>query len=138
MDDYGFGSRGPGVQLLQLGLIRAGFRPGRADGSFGRGTEVALRRFQQEQDLPVTGRSDTAVWQALTPWLTGVRFVRAQPGDTFWKLSQQYDTSVAAIRTANPALDPQELRPGQTVAVPLGFSVVPEGSCSPPSCWSCA
>ena len=69
MDDYGFGSRGPGVQLLQLGLIRAGFRPGRADGSFGRGTEIALRRFQQEQDLPVTGRSDTAVWQALTPWL---------------------------------------------------------------------
>ena len=127
MDDYGFGSRGPGVQLLQLGLIRAGFRPGRADGSFGRGTEMALRRFQQEQDLPVTGRSDTAVWQALTPWLTGVRFVRAQPGDTFWKLSQQYDTSVAAIRTANPALDPQDLRPGQTVAVPLGFSVVPEG-----------
>ena len=127
MDDYGFGSRGPGVQLLQLGLIRAGFRPGRADGSFGRGTEIALRRFQQEQDLPVTGRSDTAVWQALTPWLTGVRFVRAQPGDTFWKLSQQYDTSVAAIRTANPALDPQDLRPGQTVAVPLGFSVVPEG-----------
>ena len=45
MDDYGFGSRGPGVQLLQLGLIRAGFRPGRADGSFGRGTEMALRRF---------------------------------------------------------------------------------------------
>lgn len=37
MDEYGFGSRGPGVQLLQLGLSRAGYQPGRIDGSFGRG-----------------------------------------------------------------------------------------------------
>ena len=28
MDEYGFGSRGPGVQLLQLGLSRAGYQPG--------------------------------------------------------------------------------------------------------------
>ena len=52
MDEYGFGSRGPGVQLLQLGLSRAGYQPGRIDGSFGRGTENALRQFQQAQGLP--------------------------------------------------------------------------------------
>ena len=96
MDEYGFGSRGPGVQLLQLGLSRAGYQPGRIDGSFGRGTENALRQFQQAQGLPATGRSDAATWQAMMPWLIGTRFVQLRQGDTFWRLSQQYDTSVAA------------------------------------------
>ena len=97
MDEYGFGSRGPGVQLLQLGLSRAGYQPGRIDGSFGRGTENALRQFQQAQGLPATGRSDAATWQAMMPWLIGTRFVQLRQGDTFWRLSQQYDTSAAAI-----------------------------------------
>ena len=112
MDEYGFGSRGPGVQLLQLGLSRAGYQPGRIDGSFGRGTENALRQFQQAQGLPATGRSDAATWQAMMPWLIGTRFVQLRQGDTFWRLSQQYDTSVAAISAANPELDPRDLRPG--------------------------
>ena len=127
MDEYGFGSRGPGVQLLQLGLSRAGYQPGRIDGSFGRGTENALRQFQQAQGLPATGRSDAATWQAMMPWLIGTRFVQLRQGDTFWRLSQQYDTSVAAISAANPELDPRDLRPGQTVAIPLDFPVVPTG-----------
>ena len=76
MDEYGFGSRGPGVQLLQLGLSRAGYQPGRIDGSFGRGTENALRQFQQAQGLPATGRSDAATWQAMMPCLIGTRFVQ--------------------------------------------------------------
>ena len=36
-------------------------------------------------------------------------------------------SAAAAIAAANPELDPQNLRPGQTVAVPLGFPVVPTG-----------
>lgn len=83
MDEYGFGSRGPGVQLLQLGLSRAGYQPGRIDGSFGRGTENALRQFQQAQGLPTTGRSDAATWQAMMPWLIGTRFVQLRQGELF-------------------------------------------------------
>ena len=127
MEEYRFGSRGAGVQLLQLGLARAGFLPGRIDGNFGRGTEKALREFQSSQGLTADGISGAATWQALMPWLTGTQFVQLKAGDTFWRLSQQYDTSVAAIAAANPELDPQRLRPGQTVAVPLDFPVVPTG-----------
>ncbi|HAL11938.1 MAG TPA: peptidase M14, partial [Ruminococcaceae bacterium] len=73
MEEYAFGSRGPGVQLMQLGLLRAGYQPGRLDGRFGRGTENALRQFQQAEDLPATGRTDAATWQALMPCLIGTR-----------------------------------------------------------------
>lgn len=125
MGDYGLGDRGPGVQLLQLGLSRAGTQPGSIDGVFGPRTQEALRRFQKQQALTLTGRSDAATWQALMPWLLGSITVTLGPRDTLWGLSQRYDTSVAAIRTANPQVDPNALRIGQTLVVPLGFAVVP-------------
>ena len=127
MDELKTGSRGPVVQLLQLGLERAGYLPGPTDGRFGPATEAALRQFQKAEGLPPTGTADPATRQSLMPWLIGTRFVQLRQGDTFWRLSQQYDTSAAAIAAANPELDPQNLRPGQTVAVPLGFPVVPTG-----------
>lgn len=52
MDEYGFGSRGPGVQLLQLGLSRAGYQPGRIDGSFGRGTETPCGSSSRHRACP--------------------------------------------------------------------------------------
>ena len=41
MDELKTGSRGPVVQLLQLGLERAGYLPGPTDGRFGPATEAA-------------------------------------------------------------------------------------------------
>lgn len=125
MEEYALNDRGPGVQLLQLGLARAGYSPGAVDGIFGPKTEAALRQFQKAAGLPVTGKSDRATWQALMPWLLGSLIVTLTADDTLWRLSQRYDTSVAAIRTANPELDPNDLHAGQSVVVPLGFAVVP-------------
>ena len=48
-----------------------------------------------------------------------------RPGDTLFSLAERYDASLATIETANPALDPFALRPGQKLVVPLPFSVVP-------------
>ena len=48
-----------------------------------------------------------------------------RPGDTLFSLAERYDASLGAIETANPALDPFALRPGQRITVPLPFSVVP-------------
>jgi LysM repeat protein len=39
-------------------------------------------------------------------------------GDTLWMIAQRYYTSVAAIRAANPGLNPQNLTVGQTICVP--------------------
>jgi len=42
-------------------------------------------------------------------------------GDTFWKLSQKYNTTVEAIVAANPMVDPLNLGIGETICIPTGI-----------------
>jgi peptidoglycan hydrolase-like protein with peptidoglycan-binding domain len=59
------GSSGNAVVQLQKALQAAGFDPGGTDGSFGPGTDAALRRFQAAKGLDVDGVSGPATWRAL-------------------------------------------------------------------------
>jgi peptidoglycan hydrolase-like protein with peptidoglycan-binding domain len=59
------GSRHESVAAAQTALYRVLGVAARPDGAFGPGTERLVRRFQQQAGLPVTGRIDTATWQAL-------------------------------------------------------------------------
>ncbi|MGI6604868.1 MAG: LysM peptidoglycan-binding domain-containing M23 family metallopeptidase [bacterium] len=43
---------------------------------------------------------------------------RVEHGDTLWGISQAYGVSLAALREANPGLDPKRLAVGETVLVP--------------------
>ena len=119
------GSRGPAVELLQLGLTRAGFAPGAIDGIFGARTAASLMRFQRANGLTPDGVAGRNTWSALMPYLTGYTTHTVRRGDTFYRLSQTYNTSIAAIETANPDVDPLSLRIGERLTVPLGFEVVP-------------
>lgn len=53
------------VRQAQLDLQRAGYDPGPIDGVWGPQTARALRDFQMANNLPQTGRLDTATTQAL-------------------------------------------------------------------------
>ena len=44
-----------------------------------------------------------------------------QQGDTFWKLSRKYGTTVEAITEANPEADPLNLQIGETLCIPVGI-----------------
>ena len=44
-----------------------------------------------------------------------------QAGDTFWKLSKKYGTTVEAITEANPDADPLNLQIGETICIPGGI-----------------
>ncbi len=96
-------------------------------------TELALQRagapglaeFQRREGLPPTGREDALTQKALLPWLTGYRLYAAVPGDSFSRIAERFGTTVRAIGTANPNIDPLQLRVGQYLAVPLPFPVVP-------------
>ena len=53
-----------------------------------------------------------------------------KPGDTFYKLAQEYNTTVPALISANPLADPERLQIGQQICIPLQpiFPPCPEGN----------
>ena len=119
------GSTGPMVQLLQLALNRAGFGELALDGLFGPATQRALTAFQTAAGLIADGIAGGQTHRALRPWYTGCLLHTLCRGESFWLLSRRYGSSVDAIRTANPGLDPERLPAGMQIVVPLPFDVVP-------------
>lgn len=64
------GSKSSDVMILQQQLQRLGYYKGPIDGSYGPGTQRAVRGFQQQAALPATGRLDQLTWQQMqTPQL---------------------------------------------------------------------
>jgi len=59
------------VRTAQLYLTYAGLKPGPVDGAPGPHVQTALRQFQQQKGLPVTGTPDDATLTALEPALPG-------------------------------------------------------------------
>ncbi|GGT16282.1 hypothetical protein GCM10010222_67810 [Streptomyces tanashiensis] len=51
------GDSGPTVSRLQTDLDIHGYPVGQVDGIFGKKTDAAVRKFQSEHDLVVTGSS---------------------------------------------------------------------------------
>ena len=119
------GSRSPQVELLQLGLNRAGYKAGDIDGIFGNNTLAALTKFQMDYGIDPNGVVGTRVWRTLMPYLTGYFMHTVRPGDTFGRLSSEYSTTIRSIETANPDADPMNLRIGYRLIIPFGFFVVP-------------
>lgn len=119
------GSRGTDVYILQLALDRAGYLNEEPDGIFGARTQNAVLRFQGDNNLKQDGIVGVRTWNALLAYLKGYKIHKVQRGDTLWRISQEHNTSVGAILRANPNINPDNLRIGSNVVVPLGFSVVP-------------
>jgi len=53
------------IREVQRQLASRGYSPGKADGKLGRSTRSALTEFQRKENLPVTGRPDSATLSAL-------------------------------------------------------------------------
>lgn len=126
MRTLSFGSTGASVQLLQLGLNRAGFGTLETDGIFGAATDNAVIRFQTSRRLAVDGIVGRQTQAALEPYFTGFVRRRIRAGESFFTLSREFNTSVEAIRTANPAFPPEKIPVGTELVIPLAFPVVPD------------
>ena len=126
-----FGSKGPSVQLLQTALNRFGAASLDTDGIFGPKTRNALISFQVSMGLVPDGIAGRYTHRALIPWYTGSLIHTIAPGDTFYLLAKKYSSSIQAIETANPGVQPENLQIGSRLTIPLGFPVVPTDiSCS--------
>lgn len=53
------------IRKLQVVLKAGGFLDDTADGVYGGRTEAALKKFQEQKQLPVTGKVDDQTWQSL-------------------------------------------------------------------------
>ena len=96
------GSRGIYVQLLQSVLNRLGYGAGDVDGIFGQRTENAVKRFQRTVGITVDGVVGKNTWASLMPYIDGYLDYTVKSGDTFWKLSRTFGTTVNSIIAANP------------------------------------
>lgn len=118
------GMRSAEVGLVQLALGRAGF-PVDVDLRFGADTRRAVAEFQRANGLAADGVVGRETWAALMPYIVGYAEHTVREGDSFWSIANMHSTSISALRTANPTLNPQNLQIGSTVIVPLDFPVVP-------------
>ena len=59
------GSKGEDVKAIQVRLIALGYLSGKADGGFGKQTEIAVKDFQAAAALKVTGIVDDATKEIL-------------------------------------------------------------------------
>lgn len=124
METLRTGSRGPNVKLIQSLLNRIGYAVGAIDGIFGTQTQRAVMAFQRDNGLVPDGIVGPSTWVYFERFLEGYDTYIIQPGDTFYKIAQKYYTTVNAIVTANPNIDPINLQVGQEIIVPYGIDVV--------------
>ena len=115
------------AQLLQLGLNRWGNQGLKTDGVLGSKTKNILIRFQKTYGLKPDGIPGSKTLEKMTPYFTGFAQHTLRRGDSFYKIAKAYGTGINAIKTANPNMNPQNLKIGNKIIVPLGFPVIPEG-----------
>lgn len=111
------------VRQAQLELQQLGFNPGPIDGIMGPLTRGALRDFQQDRGLAVTGRLDTRTREALGISRTVSRETRTVRSDA--------TTIPAGTRIPvrlNDRLDSGENRVGDTFGMTVSEDVVIDGS----------
>ena len=97
---------GTQVRAAQEKLIELGYLTGTADGLFGQDTELALRRFQADHGLRVTGQLDEATLEALAG---------AQPGDAAAAPQAQEETYAPDDRPVE-----EQIREAQENLIMLG------------------
>ena len=123
METLYFGAQGPDVRLVQSLLRKVGYDPGPPDGIFGLRTLQAVRTFQQNHGLTADGIVGPATWAVLNDILRGFAYHTILPGDTLYAIARAYGTTVDAILTANPGLQPDSLQVARIIVVPYGIDV---------------
>lgn len=124
MQTISHGSSGPDVRVVQSLLNRIGYNAGPVDGIFGSGTYQAVTAFQTNNSLVPDGIVGPATWAVLDRLLRGYDTYTVRPGDTLYQIARAYYTTVDAIITANPGIDPNVIMVGQRLVIPYGIDVV--------------
>lgn len=124
METLIYGSSGPDVKLVQSVLNKIGYSAGTVDGFYGSQTYNAVITFQKNNGLTPDGIVGPETWGALEKYLLGYDVYKIRSGDTLYNIAKRYYTTVNAILTANPGVDPNKLAIGQQITVPYGYDLI--------------
>ncbi len=119
-----YGMTGTDIMEVQAMLRKINYNPGSIDGVFGAQTQNAVRRFQRRFGLNPDGIIGPKTWPVMERFLLGYDLYTVRPRDTIYGIAQAYGTSVKAIVTANPDVDPSRLSVGRQLVIPYNFPVV--------------
>lgn len=117
--------KNPYVQYARLALMRLGYDTDVTNDSFDNALYDQIIRLQTENGLTADGEIGNSTWQLLLPYLKGYTTEVIRPTTTYSMLANKYETTVDAIRTANPSYNENSLQTGQRIVIPFGFSIVP-------------
>ena len=123
MDIIKLNSAGPTVELLQSTLKKLGFYNGAIDGVFGIQTQRAVINFQRNNNLTPDGTVGPKTWNLLMPYINGYINYKIKSGDTFYKIAQDYNTTINALIFANPQTDYNNLVIDEEIIIPIGSIV---------------
>lgn len=118
------GSIGTDVMEIQALLKKIGYDPGPIDGVFGTKTQMAVVEFQKDNGLTADGIIGPKTYRELEPLLLGYDYYLIQSGDTLYNISKRYYTTVNKLLTANPHIDPYNMKINDVIIVPYGIDVV--------------
>lgn len=109
---------------IQSLLKKIGYNPGPIDGIYGQQTKNAVTQFQRDNGLDADGIIGPQTYKVLDILLRGYDTYYIQPGDTLWKISRDYFTTLNRVIAANPGINPFQLQIGQRIVVPYGIDIV--------------
>lgn len=117
-----YGAFGPQVELLQVGLIRAGFSFLKPDGRFGQMTEDAVRQFQADNGLIPDGVFGPITYGVMQRYLLGYFTYLVEKNDTLSGISARFGITLASLRAANPKIN-NLIYPGLVLTIPMPFHI---------------
>lgn len=118
------GSTGSEVAKIQAVLKKYGYTSESPDGIFGSNTKEAVIKFQKNNGLVPDGIIGDKTYNSLMRLILGYDIYTIKPNDTLYTIAKKYNTTVSAIVTANPGINPYFLIPGERIIVPFSKNVV--------------
>lgn len=119
-----FGTIGTKIMKIQAVLKKTGYYSGPIDGIFNINTKLAIKDFQKDRNLSITGEIDKATYYQIKRLILGYDYYVLQKGDTLFDIAEKYDTTIDKIITANPNLIPYNLNIGEKIVVPYNIDIV--------------